>query len=71
MCNVRLRIQVDFGVGDVIVPGPRMIEYPGLTNRFSEVIDDLRQFAVPMFRCIVIGEKLGKQWSARKGWLVD
>jgi predicted nucleotidyltransferase component of viral defense system len=28
MGNVRLRIQVDFGVGDVIVPGPRMIEYP-------------------------------------------
>ena len=26
--NVRLRIQIDFGVGDVIVPGPRMIEYP-------------------------------------------
>jgi predicted nucleotidyltransferase component of viral defense system len=28
MGNVRLRIQIDFGVGDVIVPGPRMIEYP-------------------------------------------
>jgi nucleotidyltransferase AbiEii toxin of type IV toxin-antitoxin system len=28
MENVRLRIQVDFGVGDVMVPGPRMIEYP-------------------------------------------
>jgi predicted nucleotidyltransferase component of viral defense system len=28
MDNVRLRIQVDFGVGDVIVPGPRMIQYP-------------------------------------------
>jgi len=28
MDNVRLRIQVDFGVGDVIVRGPRMIEYP-------------------------------------------
>jgi predicted nucleotidyltransferase component of viral defense system len=28
MDNVRLRIQIDFGVGDVIVPGPRMIEYP-------------------------------------------
>src|SRR5262249_35285322 len=24
----RLRIQIDFGVGDVIVPGPRIIEYP-------------------------------------------
>lgn len=28
MDNVRLKIQIDFGVGDVIVPGPRMIEYP-------------------------------------------
>ena len=28
--NVRLKIQVDFGVGDVIVPGPRMIQYPVL-----------------------------------------
>jgi predicted nucleotidyltransferase component of viral defense system len=28
MDNVRLRIQIDFGVGDVIVPGPRMIQYP-------------------------------------------
>jgi transcriptional regulator GlxA family with amidase domain len=28
MDNVRLRIQIDFGVGDDMVPGPRMIEYP-------------------------------------------
>lgn len=28
MDNVRLRIQIDFGVGDVMVPGPRMIDYP-------------------------------------------
>jgi hypothetical protein len=28
MDNVRLRIQIDFGMGDVMVPGPRMIEYP-------------------------------------------
>jgi hypothetical protein len=28
MDNVRLKIQIDFGVGDVMVPGPRMIEYP-------------------------------------------
>jgi predicted nucleotidyltransferase component of viral defense system len=28
MDNVRLRIQIDFGVGDVVVPGPRIIEYP-------------------------------------------
>lgn len=28
MDKVRLRLQIDFGVGDVMVPGPRMIEYP-------------------------------------------
>jgi predicted nucleotidyltransferase component of viral defense system len=28
MDNVRLKIQIDFGVGDVMVPGPQMIEYP-------------------------------------------
>lgn len=28
MDNVRLKIQIDFGVGDVMMPGPRMIEYP-------------------------------------------
>jgi hypothetical protein len=30
MDNVRLKIQIDFGIGDVIVPGPRMIDYPVL-----------------------------------------
>ncbi len=30
MDNVRLRIQIDFGVGDVMMPGPRMINYPAL-----------------------------------------
>ncbi|MBM0103608.1 nucleotidyl transferase AbiEii/AbiGii toxin family protein [Steroidobacter sp. S1-65] len=28
MDKVRLRIQIDFGVGDVMVPGPRIVEYP-------------------------------------------
>jgi len=32
MDNVRLRIQVDFGVGDIMVPGPRVIEYPALLD---------------------------------------
>jgi predicted nucleotidyltransferase component of viral defense system len=32
MDNVRLRIQIDFGVGDVMVPGPRMIEYPSFLD---------------------------------------
>jgi len=170
MDNVRLRIQIDFGVGDVIIPGPRMIEYPAflggdtitllaypvetsiaekiqamvmlgeansrmkdfydvwtcashldlasdkllaaveatfrnrdtdiptddfevltegfsrrhlvqwnafvkkigegaLADRFTEVIEDLRRFVVPLFRCIVLGEKIGKRWSTDTGWL--
>ncbi len=28
MNNVRLKLQIDFGVGDVMVPGPRLIDYP-------------------------------------------
>ena len=28
MNNVHLRIQIDFGVGDVVIPSPRLIEYP-------------------------------------------
>jgi len=32
MDNVRLRIQVDFGVGDVMVPGPQIVEYPSLLD---------------------------------------
>ena len=35
MEKVRLRIQIDFGAGDVMVPGPRMIEYPTLLGRAS------------------------------------
>jgi Nucleotidyl transferase AbiEii toxin, Type IV TA system len=35
MDNVRLKIQADFGVGDVVVPGPRMIEYPVLLGNDS------------------------------------
>lgn len=36
MDNVRLKVQIDFGVGDVMVPGPRMIEYPAFLD--SETI---------------------------------
>jgi hypothetical protein len=32
MDNVRLKIQIDFGVGDVMVPDPRMIEYPAFLD---------------------------------------
>jgi predicted nucleotidyltransferase component of viral defense system len=32
MDKVRLSVQIDFGVGDVVVPGPRLIEYPTLLD---------------------------------------
>jgi hypothetical protein len=33
MRNVRLHLQIDFGVGDAVVPGPRLIEYPTLLGQ--------------------------------------
>lgn len=51
MDNVRLRIQVDFGVGDVMVPGPRIIEYPTFLAS-----DTIRLLAYPIESAIA--EKL-------------
>jgi hypothetical protein len=166
---VRLRIQIDFGVGDVIVPGPRLIEYPAflggetiellaypvetsiaeklqamvalgdansrmkdfydvwicsthldfntdtllkavdatfrnrettvpadefevltpdfaerhlvqwnafvkkigegeLANRFAEVIEHIKAFAVPILRSVAGGERIAQHWKAGKGW---
>jgi predicted nucleotidyltransferase component of viral defense system len=42
-----------------------------LANRFSEVIEDLRRFAIPIFSYTVLGEKIGEQWVAGKGWPAD
>jgi predicted nucleotidyltransferase component of viral defense system len=49
--NVRLKIQIDFGVGDVMVPGPRMIEYPMFLDS-----DTIRLLAYPVESAIA--EKL-------------
>lgn len=51
MDKVRLRIQVDFGVGDVMVPGPRVIEYPALLDS-----DTIQLLAYPIETAIA--EKL-------------
>lgn len=51
MDNVRLRIQIDFGVGDVMVPGPRMIEYPAFLTS-----DTIQLLAYPVESAIA--EKL-------------
>ena len=51
MDKVRLRIQVDFGVGDIMVPGPRMIEYPAILDS-----DTIQLLAYPIETAIV--EKL-------------
>jgi len=45
MDNVRLRIQIDFGVGDVMVPGPRLIEYPAVLEG-----DTIQLLAIPSNR---------------------
>jgi hypothetical protein len=59
MDNVRLRIQVDFGVGDVMVPGPRMIEYPALLDS-----DTIQLLAYPSETAIA--EKLEAHGVTRK-----
>lgn len=51
MDNVRLKVQIDFGVGDVMVPGPRMIEYPGFLGN-----DTIQLLAYPVESAIA--EKL-------------
>ncbi len=33
MDNVRLNVQIDFGVGDIVVPRPRLIEYPAFLGQ--------------------------------------
>ena len=52
MDNVRLKIQIDFGVGDVMVPGPRMIDYPV----FLDGSDTIKLLAYPVESAIA--EKL-------------
>ncbi|MEA3182340.1 MAG: hypothetical protein QOI59_5863 [Gammaproteobacteria bacterium] len=49
----------------------KKIEEGTLVNRFDEAVEDLRNFAIPMFRCIALTEKIGKQWRAGKGWLAE
>lgn len=51
MDNVRLKVQIDFGVGDVMVPGPRTIEYPAFLAS-----DTIRLLAYPVESAI--SEKL-------------
>lgn len=51
MDNVRLKIQIDFGVGDVMVPGPRIIEYPAFLDS-----DTIQLLAYPVESAIA--EKL-------------
>jgi len=41
--NVRLHLQIDFGVGEAVVPGPRVIEYSTLLSEES-----VRLRAVPI-----------------------
>jgi hypothetical protein len=41
-----------------------------LANRSGEIIEDLRKFAIPMFRCIALSERI-VGWQATGGWLIE
>ena len=38
MDNVRLNMQIDFACGDVMVPGPRLVNYPGVLTGQTELL---------------------------------
>jgi hypothetical protein len=39
-----------------------------LADTLGNVVEDLTNFAMPMFRAIAHGEKLPQQWKAGQGW---
>ena len=40
-----------------------------LIDAFGKVLEDLKIFAMPVFRSLARGEKLTQQWKAGKGWV--
>jgi hypothetical protein len=40
-----------------------------LIDAFGKVLQDLKIFAMPVFRSLARGEKLAQQWKAGKGWV--
>jgi len=40
-----------------------------LIDAFGKVLEDLKIFAMPVFRSLALGEKLTQQWKAGKGWV--
>jgi len=40
-----------------------------LIDAFGKVLQDLKIFAMPVFRSLARGEKLTQQWKAGKGWV--
>ena len=40
-----------------------------LTDAFGKVFDDLKIFAMPVFRSLERGEKLTQRWKAGNGWV--
>jgi hypothetical protein len=40
-----------------------------LIDAFGKVLEDLKIFAMPVFRSLARDEKLAQQWKAGKGWV--
>jgi Nucleotidyl transferase AbiEii toxin, Type IV TA system len=40
-----------------------------LIDAFGKVLEDLKIFAMPVFRSLARGEKLTQKWKAGKGWV--
>ena len=38
-------------------------------DAFGKVLEDLKFFAMPVFRSLARSEKLTEQWKAGKGWV--
>jgi hypothetical protein len=40
-----------------------------LTEGFDNIVEDLKDFAIPLLHSLARNEKLTRQWKAGKGWV--
>lgn len=67
----RLRVQVDVGSGDAVVPEAEWIEYPSLLDLPPElevVMDAIAHFAGPVLHALARGKPFGGSWPPGGPW---